>query len=342
MSADRDRPKGLSPDRAPIAFFCDTALTVEKARVAAQVRMSHLERQGRSDPDTEEELRLIQLLEGFLDGRLKKWVIEHPTAKWWRYGKGCEYGIKGAGGAKETKVIEDKEVEVISGAEVIGKVIGLIEAFGRFYRVGDDMIPPFVRREPVEDDNGDRWVWVEGIERLMTPSKLWKYAGLDPGARRRAGRKLGFNIQLKTMLFRLMTNFMRQRNRYFEEYTTYRDWKRAKLEAEGTRILPTPKGRYCYVCEQDLDVSASTRFCPTCGEKLGKKDEPEGVIWEGHLDFMARRRAIKLFAGHLWVVWRSALGLPVRTPYPVEYGGHSRVITPWEMCDHQPEPASAS
>ena len=318
MSADRDRPKGLSPELPPIAFFCDTALTVEKARVAAQVRLTHLERQGRRDHDIEEFLRRIQDMEEFVDEKLQEWVVQHPTATWWRYGKGCDYGIKGA------------------GTEAIGKVIGLIEAFGCFYPAGDPMIPAYVRREPVADGEGNLWVWVKGIERLTTSSKLWKYAGLDPGARRTVGRKLGFDIQLKTMLFRLMTRFMQQRNKYYQEYLRYRGWKRSQMEAKGIKVRPTPKGRYCPVCGQDLDVPASTRFCPVCGERLSKKEESPGMVWEGHLDFMARRRTIKLFAAHLSVVWREELGLPVPKPYPVEYGGHSRVITPWEMCDHQP------
>jgi hypothetical protein len=323
MTTKQDKPKELIHELPPIAFFCDTALTIEKARVAAQVRLSHLERQGRKDPDMDELLSRMLNMEEFVDGRLEEWVLQHPTARWWRYDRDGDYGIKG------------------SGTEAIGKVIGLIEAFGRFYPASDNMIPPYVRREPLPDVDGNLWVWVEGIERLTTPSKLWKYAGLDPGARRRAGAKLGFNLQLKTMLFRLMTSFMRQRNKYYDEYQKYRTSKRHQLQAQGIRVVPTPKGRYCRVCDQDQNVPASTRYCPVCGELLSKKEEPPGLMWEGHLDFMARRRAIKLFSAHLWVVWREELGLPSRTPYPVEYGGHSRVITPWEMCDRQPIEAVA-
>jgi len=317
MNANEKQPEGLSKPLPPIAFFCDAALVVEKARVAAQVRLAHLERRGRKDPDIEEFLARIRDMEQFVDGKLEEWVVQHPTARWWRYGKDGDHGIKGA------------------GTEAIGKVIGLIEAFGRFYPAGDPMIPSYVHREPVADDQGKLWVWVEGIERLTTPSKLWKYAGLDPGARRTSGAKLGFNSQLRTMLFRLMSSFMRQRNKYYQEYLRYRDWKREQLAAEGVRIQPTPRGRYCPVCQQELDVPSSTRYCPVCGERLGKKEEPSGVLWEGHLDFMARRRAIKLFLAHLWVVWREELRLPVSKPYAVEHGGHSTAVSPWEMCDQE-------
>jgi len=319
MSTNQRQPEGLSKPLPPIAFFCDAALTVEKARVAAQVRLAHLERQGRRDQDIEEFLRRIREMEEFVDGKLDEWVVQHPTATWWRYGNGSDYGIKGA------------------GTEAIGKVIGLIEGFGRYYPVGDPMIPPYVRREPVVDGNGKEWVWVKGIERLTTPSKLWKYAGLNPGARRRSGTKLGFNIQLKTMLFRLMTSFMRQRNHYYEHYLRYKEWRRQKLESGGIKILSTPRGRFCPTCNEEKPVPSTTLFCPDCGERLLRREETPGVIWEGHLDFMARRWAIKLFLTHLWVVWREALGLPVRTPYAVEYTSHTTAISPWDMCDRQPE-----
>lgn len=304
-----DKPIGLEKPLTAVAFFCDAALTVEHTRVAAQVRLAHLARQGRTDQETEELLHRVQDLEKWVDDHLREWVAGHPTAAWWS-------GISGA------------------YRELMGKVIGCIEAFGRYYPVGDPMIPPGVRREPVTDDEGRAWVWVEGIERVVTPSKLCKYAGLAPGARRQAGVKVGFNTQLRTMLFRLMTSFMRQTNRYYEEYVLYKSWKRAKLEAAGVRILPTPKGRYCAVCERDVATKAAD-YCPDCGEKLARKEEPEGVVWEGHLDFMARRRATKLFVCHLWAVWRGALGLPLRVPYAVEYGGHSTPTDPWAMRDRE-------
>ncbi|MDP2951826.1 MAG: hypothetical protein Q8O76_00740, partial [Chloroflexota bacterium] len=217
-----DKPVGLEKPLTAVAFFCDAALTIEHIRVAAQVRLAHLKRQGRTDAQTEELFRRVMDLEGYVDGNLKEWVGGHPTAEWWS-------GISGA------------------GLELMGKVIGCIEAFGRYYPVGDPMIPLGVQRQPVVDGEGRAWVWVEGIERLTTPSKLCKYAGLAPGARRKAGKKVDFNTQLRTMLFRLMTSFMMQTNRYYEEYVKYKSWKRAQLEAVGVRILPTPKGRYCVV-----------------------------------------------------------------------------------------------
>ncbi|MDP3061635.1 MAG: hypothetical protein Q8O40_00265 [Chloroflexota bacterium] len=332
------KPVGLDKPERPVAFFADLALVLERPRVAVQVRLAHLERQGRTDQESEELLRRVRDLEGFVDGRLGVWVRQHPTAKWWTR-------VKGA------------------GPELMGKVIGLIEAFGHYYMVrvhtecagvgcpacaghgweemvvdGDrPWIPAFVQRKAVRDDEGRWWVWVEGIERLMTPSKLYKYAGVAPESKRRAGHLVDFNTTLRMMLFRLMTSFMRQTNHYYEHYVMYKEWKRAKLMFEGIRILPTPKARYCAACDKELILKAG-KYCPDCGTELSGKNEPPGIIWEGHLDYMARRRAGKLFLAHLWGVWRSELKLPLRTPYPVEYMAHSQIVTPWEMCDRaEPE-----
>lgn len=299
----------------PLALFADAAMSIEGPRIAAEVRLKHLSRQKRTDSDTEELLRRIRDLERFVDNRLKEFVGEGPSAHWWSQIPGCHL-------------------------EIMGKILGHIENFGRFYPLGDPMIPAYVKREPVSDREGKQWVWVKGIERLATPSKLWKYAGLDPEMKRRKGTKIGFNMELKTILFRLMLfGFMAKKNKYYELYLRYKQWKRSKLEAEGIKIIPTPRGRYCHTCEKEMGVPKTTRYCPTCGNKLGSKVEPPGVIYEGHLDMMARRRVIKIFLAHLWAIEREALGLPLQTPYPVEFPVdgvvHSSIISPWDMVEKE-------
>lgn len=301
--------EGLVKPASPVAFFADSLGTIEKARVAAQVRLSHLKRQGREDPDTKELLRLTRGVEQFVTGRLEEWVGQHPTAYWWQ-------GIEG------------------TSLKLMGRVIGLIDKFGCFYPVGDSWIPSYVQREPVESD-GNQWVWVEGIERLTTPSKLHKYAGMAPGQKKVSSKLLDFNGELRTVLFRLFQfGFMMNQNKYYDQYIRYKEYKQRMYQAEGIKILPTPPGRYCPACDEEKDVRATTHFCPDCGNQLFRKQEPPGVIFAGHLDMMCRRRAIKLFLDHLWVVWREALGLPLRQPYPVEYLGHSQVLTPWDMVDN--------
>lgn len=67
--------------------------------------------------------------------------------------------------------------------------------------------------------------------------------------------------------------------------------------------------------------------------------EPEGIIWLGHVDNMCRRKMLQLFVDHLWAIWRDALDLPLRKPYPLEYLGHNTLIKPEDMCDLSEEVA---
>ncbi|GAH51683.1 unnamed protein product [marine sediment metagenome] len=70
---------------------------------------------------------------------------------------------------------------------------------------------------------------------------------------------------------------------------------------------------------------------PQIEKKL--RQEPPDIIWVGHLDAMAVRKAIKLFLACLWLVWREAEGLPVSKPYAIDRLGHNSFIDPWEMTD---------
>lgn len=293
------------------AFFADSAMAIERIRVAIQVRASHLRNEGREDPDTNELLKRAKSLETFAEEKLKGLILNHPTYPWWRRISGC-YPV------------------------LMAKIIGCIENFGKYYKLGDELIPDYVKREAIGNENGESYIWVEGIERFTNPSKLWKYAGLVPELKRETGKRLQFNIELKTLLFRLMQFgffFKAERSKYYQHYSNYKERRRISLANQGILIKPTPRGRFCLNCKEEKKVPKDTYYCPDCGARLGKKEETKGVIWEGHLDFMARRHTIKLFLSHLWLVWRKALDLPVGKPYPVEHLGHTTVISPWDMCD---------
>lgn len=300
---------------AGIVFLTNVAEITERLRVATQVRLTHLENRGQEDPATKKVLRLLKEVEKFTDDSLESLVEQHPTAHWWKRISGC---VSTAG----------------KPLQPTAKIIGYIDSFGKYYEVGDPMIPPYVCRKP-EVINGKEMVFVAGIERLQTISKLWKYAGLTPGAKREIGKKHGFNSNLKSMLYRLMRyGFQMQANhsKYYKLYLRYKEQKRKSLEAQGIRVKSTPQEKYCPTCGENKKLPSGTRLCPQCGGPLNKKEEPEGIVWAGHLDAMARRWTLKLFLAHFWLVYRRAMGLPVRDPYIIDKG-HTTVIDPWEMCD---------
>ena len=68
-------------------------------------------------------------------------------------------------------------------------------------------------------------------------------------------------------------------------------------------------------------------------EKQRKKKQGWGES-DGHRSTHAKRKMGKIFLHHLWVVWRSILDLPTRSPYIEEYGNHSNII---EVHDIVPE-----
>lgn len=303
--------------RSPLVVVSNAAGYAEKSRVMAQVRLAHLAIRGRTCATTEQLLEKALEYENWVDAQLKGLVKEHPAYHWF------------------------SRIPGVSAGEVIGKVLGELESFGHYYDERDPKIPGFVTREPEEYIVLDKdrspqtrvGVWVEAIERWPTPSAMRKYGGLTPAAKRRAGQVVGFNTALRTMWFRLMVNCNRQGNKYHDFYTQYKAYLHSRFEEDGIKVLPTPKVRMCPACEKEMKVPKDTLYCPDCGTKLALKNEPPGVLWQGHVHSMCMRREAQLFNDHLWLIWREALGLPLRTPYPAEKQGHTTMLSPWDMVD---------
>jgi hypothetical protein len=177
-----------------------------------------------------------------------------------------------------------------------------------------------------------------GIAAFDTPSRLRRFAGLAPvGGRAEKVKKgekgLHYNPELRMMLWRLLTSLMRARGIWYKRYLENYDYYTKRFERDGCRIMPTPTGRYCLTCQVEKQVPKTTLNCPDCGEKLVGKKEPPGVIYRGHVMNMAKRRTIRLWLDLLWVYWREALNLSTRTPWAIEYGGHSKIVNPMDMVD---------
>jgi len=196
--------------------------------------------------------------------------------------------------------------------------------------------PWFKRVKGIGRENIGKVVGLVDIEKDDTVSSLWKFAGFAPvdgkAEKRRRGFKLHYNSQLRAMCWRLGGSLLKARGRFYEYYLSEKDKYYAKYEAGGVKIVPTPKGRFCPECKVEVEAKAA-KYCPTCGCLLTKKEEPAGVIFEGHVHNQALRKMIKLFLALLWDSWREAEGLPTRVPYPVEYRGHDHIIKPEDMVD---------
>lgn len=154
---------------------------------------------------------------------------------------------------------------------------------------------------------------IDDIGRFDTVSKLWRFAGwaVIDGKREHnvKGNTSHYNRRLKAICHLVAEQFVRhQTPGYVDVYYA----EKARLR----KLYPEP-------------VKA-----------------PKGSAWpylytDSHIDRMARRKMIKLFLSHLWVMWRTYEGLPTRNPYAHEYLGHTTLELPaaygWPDLDEDPE-----
>jgi hypothetical protein len=173
-----------------------------------------------------------------------------------------------------------------------------------------------------------------------TVSKLWAFSGygLKEGQRQRPvkGEKLSYNRRLKTALYLAGDSFIKSRSPYRAVYDDAKaKYREAKQVEPILRLLPD--------LDHDSFELTVLRETPDGKKKWDKliKDankaasaERDEACWsDGHVDNAARRKMVKLFLSHLWVVWREAEGLPTRAPYAHEYLGHTSLSDPWSFVD---------
>ncbi len=97
-----EETEGIQIEENPFNFLVRSVLSIEKLRIATQIRQSHLALRNRVDPETDELLRRLQDVEEYADDRVANLIKSHPAYPWFSRVKGI-------------------------GRENIGKVIGLID-----------------------------------------------------------------------------------------------------------------------------------------------------------------------------------------------------------------------
>lgn len=71
-----------------LSTLVDAALSIEKVRVRTQVRKTHLELDGRNDPETDALYERLVGVEEYVDGRVASIVTSHPAYPWFSKVKG--------------------------------------------------------------------------------------------------------------------------------------------------------------------------------------------------------------------------------------------------------------
>lgn len=190
---------------------------------------------------------------------------------------------------------------------VDGRIAGLLKAHPAY--------PWFSKVKGIGKENIGKVVGQINIERAITISALWKFAGFSVengvAPRRTKGEKLSYNSRLRSMCWRLGSSLLRARGKFYDYYLAQKETYVQRYENQGWKVVPAAN----------------------LPKKDGKRYESEGVISEGHVHNQALRKMIKLFLACLWLTWREAAGLPVTNPYAIDKLGHNSFIDPWEMVD---------
>lgn len=222
--------------RSTLPALVDARIAIEKIRVSAEVRQTHLRKQNKADPETGDLCRRLIELEDYVNSRIAELIENHPAYHWFSLVKGV-------------------------GRENIAKVIGLVD-----------------------------------INKAATISSLWMFAGLAPedgkAMKRVKGEKLRYNSQLRSMVWRLANSLRRAKGNFYDYYIREKESYTERFIGQGYKILATPRGRWaCLNC--GASWAKKRDITPCCAEpEIVKKtrEEPNGVLWLGHLDAMALRQ----------------------------------------------------
>jgi len=176
------------------------------------------------------------------------------------------------------------------------------------------------------------------INVATTVSKMWQFAGLNPGMVR--GKKI-VKITKKTDKSQLVKEYenkkgekcgiivsdemIRGDKKVAGFVAPYNSWIRTKLcGVLASGMIKAQHGEKGKNYALDFYYPYKARLEQEENEvmHIGKMT-PWKDVSKGHRDSAAKRYMIKMFVKDLYVAWRTVEGLPVREPYQVEYLGHN-------------------
>jgi hypothetical protein len=151
------------------------------------------------------------------------------------------------------------------------------------------------------------------VSKAETISAIWRFAGLAPGFDRKTkGQTLPYNAHLKVLTWKAGESFCKVSGKdnatYGQLYSQFKTEEIRRNEA----------GLYAEAAAREL---ASKTFKKE--DSVTKKRLLAGKLADAHLHARAKRRAVKIFLSHYWVVGRQARKLPVSEPYAIQILGHS-------------------
>jgi len=122
--------------------------------------------------------------------------------------------------------------------------------------------------------------WLGPLSRFNTVSKLWKYCGLNPGARRRRGQKATYNPVLKSCLYVIAESLLRAKGYYKKLYDKFReeceykhpDWKKIRVHRWAMRKMLKIFLSHCWEMWWVIMEEKESPTKPYAMEKFGHVD----------------------------------------------------------------------
>ncbi len=216
---------------------------------------------------------------------------------------GSKYNDKNIGKLLRQMVAEGKLTE--AEREYIEKAYDAFMKAKQLEAIYKRLMDSYLRKEPIW------WEWLRHIKGISTVlgaslikhfgycekfpriSSLWRYCGLHvvdgKAPRRERGKKIDFNPKMRTLAWKIGDSFIKQRT------MPYR------------MIYDQEKARQLRLIEN------------------GAPNAPQNRL---HADLRARRKMVKIFLAHYWLVGRRLKGLPLTKPYAHDKLGHNHFIEP--------------
>jgi len=139
-------------------------------------------------------------------------------------------------------------------------------------------------------------------EKYNHVSSLWKHCGLHVVAgkapKKVKGQKLDFNPKLRTMCWKIGDSFVKSRSPYREFY-----------DSEKIRQLA--------LMENKAEGAPASKM---------------------HAELRSRRKMVKIFLQHYYVISRKLVGLESELPYPQDRMGHTNYIDPFKFLNKMKMP----
>lgn len=235
---------------------------------------------------------------------------------------------------KEEGKLSEKEISYIDD------FMNSVERAEQFESMYENLLGTYLKNEPIwynwlKDVRGIGDVTGAGLvnyfgygERYEHVSSLWKHCGMHPqGAKgRRKGQKIEYSPKRKTFVWKIgkfaFTMMQKIQSPYDEIREDYKQKQLSRMKRSVCQNCGEPTVEHStdddgdYACEDGTKVDLSDFAIQ------GYNGDGTPPWSKGHAEARTKRKVVKTFLQHYWVIGRQLKGMETGKPYPQSEGGH--------------------